>query len=219
MSNLRKEKKTDYCHIVWSMEKANHIPSTYSGENGHGELQRRVGFGEYLDKHAMAIGKEAASTNSPTPDKLSVVNLTLMGFVVDSDPFFLWFNPHRLRKIDFKDHCVDAGFALPVYMSEHVVVSWPRQDTTGEAMWARRVRPGEIKLIDLGSKKDKGAGNKGGGSKGKERGNVGAASPGAAKAGDQAESPAANAPQGQTTARRIGGLLNIGGRRFIRKRK
>ncbi|KAI1975438.1 hypothetical protein LOZ12_000917 [Ophidiomyces ophidiicola] len=124
------------------------------GKSGRGELQRRVGFGEYLDKHAIAAAKIAAAALGPTSEKLPVVKLTLMGFVVDSDPFFLWFNPHRLRSIDFKDHCVDAGFALPVKMSEHVIVSWPREDSIGEAKGAKKVWPGEIRLIHLGSKKE-----------------------------------------------------------------
>ncbi|KAI1936432.1 hypothetical protein LOZ04_001240 [Ophidiomyces ophidiicola] len=145
----------------WPKIRGNWFPRTavavrglYYGKSGRGELQRRVGFGEYLDKHAIAAAKIAAAALGPTSEKLPVVKLTLMGFVVDSDPFFLWFNPHRLRSIDFKDHCVDAGFALPVKMSEHVIVSWPREDSIGEAKGAKKVWPGEIRLIHLGSKKE-----------------------------------------------------------------
>ncbi|EEP77522.1 predicted protein [Uncinocarpus reesii 1704] len=189
----------------------------YYGKNGRGELQRRVGFGEYLDKHAIGNAKEAAAAVGATPDKLPVVKLTLMGFVVDSDPFFLWFNPHRLRSIEFKDHCVDAGFALPVQMSEHVVVSWPRQDNPGEPMWARRVTPGEIQLIDR-----KRTANKG--DKGKEKAGAdeqAASKPGQGKrSGKATVSQPEDAPSGQPARRSGGGgLLHIGGRRFLRKKK
>lgn len=51
--------------------------------------------------------------------------------------------------INFKNDCVDAGFVLPNAMAEHVVVSWP-QKTVEHAQYARKVRPGEIKLVDIG---------------------------------------------------------------------
>ncbi|PGH07911.1 hypothetical protein AJ79_06119 [Helicocarpus griseus UAMH5409] len=142
--------------------------SSYYGDNGQGILHRRIGIGEYLDKYAIAQARTRAValvTSSPTstsasiPILLPIVKLSLTGFVVDADPFRL-FNPHRLRLLTFKNDCVDAGFALPESMHEQVVVSWPRLVTgqgahgqQGQAVLARRVRPGEVKLIDLGSKK------------------------------------------------------------------
>jgi hypothetical protein len=111
-------------------------------------LNRRVGIGEYLDKHAIAQAKERASTMGGSLERLPVVKLSLTGFVVDSDPFCLWFNPHRLRVIEFKNDCVDAGFALPTSMAENVAIKFPKR-ITEHAMIARRVRPGEIKLVDV----------------------------------------------------------------------
>ncbi|QVM09732.1 hypothetical protein D8B26_004390 [Coccidioides posadasii str. Silveira] len=217
----------------WFPRTAVTVRGLYYGKDGRGELKRRVGFGEYLDKHAIGNARETAAALGAVPDKLSVVKLTLMGFVVDSDPFFLWFNPHRLRSIDFKDHCVDAGFALPVRMSEHVIVSWPRDDNIPEAMWARQVRPGEIKLIDLGSRKTKATKNSDnkGGNKGKDTAPADDPCEGAApkpthnsstlrkKSFNQLNDAETSSSTAPSTTRRVGALLNIGGRRFTRKKK
>ncbi|WEW59633.1 hypothetical protein PRK78_005112 [Emydomyces testavorans] len=207
-----------------------------SGKNGQGELQRRVGFGEYLDKHAIATAREAAEALGPIPEKLPIVKLTLMGFVVDSDPFFLWFNPHRLRNIDFKDHCVDAGFALPASMSEQVVVSWPEEDHIKEAMSVRSVRPEEIKCIDLGSTKKSAANNHSGNKGGvQSKGRAFADDPCEGAASNPSRSPGKlrkrNGNQGRDspahntqafssgeTSRGIAGWLNLGGRQFLRKK-
>ncbi|KAK2843934.1 hypothetical protein FQN49_005928 [Arthroderma sp. PD_2] len=125
-----------------------------SGESGEGELNRRAGVGEYLDKEAIADAKVRASEMGCTLERLPVVQISLTGFVVDADPFFLWFNPHRLRVINFKNDCVDAGFALPRSMTERVVVSWPN-NVAEYAMQVRHVKPGEVKLIDIPKRKSK----------------------------------------------------------------
>ncbi|OJD15834.1 hypothetical protein AJ78_03931 [Emergomyces pasteurianus Ep9510] len=123
--------------------------SSYYGDGGRGILHRRVGIGEYLDKYAIEQAKTRAARMGSTLILLPVVKLSLTGFVVDGDPF-RFFNPHRLRMINFKNDCVDAGFALPDRMREQVTVSWPKF-LAERAMVARRVKHGELKLIDLGS--------------------------------------------------------------------
>ncbi|EEQ92315.2 uncharacterized protein BDCG_07435 [Blastomyces dermatitidis ER-3] len=126
---------------------------SYYGDDGKGILHRRVGIGEYLDKYAIVHAKARAARMGSTLNLLPVVKLTLTGFVVDAEPFHL-FNPHRLRLISFKNDCVDAGFTLPERMREQVVVSWPKL-LSQQAIAARRVKHGEIKLIDHWSKRKK----------------------------------------------------------------
>ncbi|KAG5207270.1 hypothetical protein GTR04_0882 [Trichophyton interdigitale] len=139
----------------WSYRTADEMPGVYYGESGEGELHRRAGVGEYLDKESIGEAKIRALAMGCTLDRLPIVKLTLTGFVVDADPFFMWFNPHRLRVINFKNDCVDAGFAIPRLMSDRVVVSWP--NTVAEyAMQVRHVKPGEVKLIDIPKRKNKG---------------------------------------------------------------
>ncbi|OAX77859.1 hypothetical protein ACJ72_07836 [Emergomyces africanus] len=125
--------------------------SSYYGDEGQGILHRRVGIGEYLDKYAIAQAKTRAARMGSTLILLPVVKLSLTGFVVDGGPF-RFFNPHRLRMINFKNDCVDAGFALPDRMREQVAVFWPKYLTEQDAKVAKRVKHREMKLIDLGSK-------------------------------------------------------------------
>ncbi|OJD14749.1 hypothetical protein ACJ73_09046 [Blastomyces percursus] len=130
---------------------------SYYGDDGKGILHRRVGIGEYLDKYAIVHAKARAARMGSTLNLLPIVKLSLTGFVVDAEPFHL-FNPHRFRLISFKNDCVDAGFTLPKRMREQVVVSWPNL-LSQQAITARRVKQGEIKLIDHGSKRKKLAGH------------------------------------------------------------
>lgn len=112
-------------------------------------MERRVGIGEYLDKMAIKKSWSRAIRLGCTMNQLPIVKLSLTGFVVDADPFFYWFNPHRLRIIDFKNDCVDAGFALPQKMAEHVIVTWPR-NVLEHAQVAKVIRPGQVKVVDIG---------------------------------------------------------------------
>lgn len=100
-----------------------------------------------MDKLAILNGKEEGRKLGGMLHRLPVVNLSLSGFVVDADPFFMWFNPNRLQTIKFKGQCVDAGFALPVAM-RHVTVTKPE---TAPGSWetAETVEPQEFKLIEL----------------------------------------------------------------------
>lgn len=87
----------------------------------------------------------------PTSSHLTIRYLTLTGFVVDADPFLLWFDPAILRRIIFKDNCVDAGFYLPATMRGRVTVVYPRQAQESVIVIpARRVvLKQELKTIDL----------------------------------------------------------------------
>ncbi|KAL2010850.1 hypothetical protein VTN00DRAFT_3568 [Thermoascus crustaceus] len=125
-------------------------PPVYHGNDGDGTLDRDIGIGEYLDKNIIEAARILASTMGPTRNRLSIVSLTLTGFVVDADPFYLWFNPGRLRRIHFKNDCVDAGFCLPQSMRGGIVtIDFPRQ-VKEHAMVIRPVDPvREIKLVEL----------------------------------------------------------------------
>ena len=120
---------------------------------GTGNLNRSIGIGEYLDKTAIEKAKVCAMAVGRTLNRLSIKTLTLNGFVVDADPFLLWFDPKRLRCINFQDNCVDAGFYLCRPM-KRVTVRYP-QDVNEKAMTVRRVDlKKELKLVELkGGKK------------------------------------------------------------------
>ncbi|KAK2733665.1 hypothetical protein FQN57_002062 [Myotisia sp. PD_48] len=137
----------------WVVRPADEPSGMYYGDGGTGSLDRRVGIGEYLDKVAIEEARERAEPMGCTLERLPVVQISLTGFVIDSDPFFQWFNPHRLRIINFKNDCVDAGFTLPRFMTEHVIVSWPNH-LEEYAAWAKCIKPSEIKRIDLEKKQD-----------------------------------------------------------------
>jgi hypothetical protein len=84
-----------------------------SGHCGTGELNPDIGYGEYLDKHAIEKAKICAMAMGPTSKRLGIKAISLSGFVVDAGPFLHWFDPEKLRTIHFKAHCVDAGLWLP----------------------------------------------------------------------------------------------------------
>lgn len=131
-------------------------PSHGSGNNGTGILNRRFGIGEYLDKCSIEQAKLHAMTQGPILSHLTVRRLTLTGFVVDADPFLLWFDPARLQRINFRDHCVDAGFYLPASMKGKVTVVYPRlTQENAVVIPGRRVElKNELKIIELrGGKK------------------------------------------------------------------
>lgn len=96
----------------------------YSGDRGNGELSGDIGFGEYLDKQSIEKAKIRAMAMGRTSHRLSIRKITLSGFVVDADPFIQWFDPQKLRCINFKGRCIDAGFWLPLSMK--VTVRFPR---------------------------------------------------------------------------------------------
>lgn len=116
---------------------------------GTGTLARTIGIGEYLDKTAIEKAKvRAMATGGRTLHRLSIKTLTLTGFVVDADPFLLWFDPKRLRCVQFLDHCVDAGFYLCLPM-RGVMVRFPRE-VRERVVWGRRVEVRrELKVVEL----------------------------------------------------------------------
>ncbi|KAJ5698080.1 hypothetical protein N7462_000085 [Penicillium macrosclerotiorum] len=97
-----------------------------SGHRGDGELHPAIGCGEYLDKHCIEKAKIRAMATGRASKRLSIRQLSLSGFVVDADPFLHWFDAQKLRSIQFKGTCVDAGFWLPQAMGR-VAVRSPRE--------------------------------------------------------------------------------------------
>ncbi|KAJ5096414.1 hypothetical protein NUU61_005770 [Penicillium alfredii] len=95
------------------------------GYRGNGILHPDIGCGEYLDKHSIEKAKIRALAMGRTPKRLGIKTLVLTGFVVDADPFLHWFDPHKLRSIHFKGHCIDAGFWLAHSMRQ-VTVRHPK---------------------------------------------------------------------------------------------
>jgi hypothetical protein len=123
------------------------------GEQGSGSVCASVGTGEYLDKNTMASARSLVSCQDVNLRYLPVVKLVIAGFVVDAGPFFRWFNPMRLRHIDFKYGCIDAGFALPSHMSSLVTVSWPgKQRRECQPVTISRIQQHDIKTIYLKGK-------------------------------------------------------------------
>ncbi|KAL1984290.1 hypothetical protein VTN96DRAFT_9248 [Rasamsonia emersonii] len=98
--------------------------SFYSGD-GNGSLHEDLGEGEYFDNRAIEKAKLRAGMMDSTVWQLSIVNLTLRGFVVDAFPFHFWFDPERLNKITLTD-CIDAGFYLPKTMTGRVSIEFPK---------------------------------------------------------------------------------------------
>lgn len=97
-------------------------------------MNQRLGYGEYLDKQAIAQALKDVPSPNVKMTRLPIVTLTLSGFVVDAGPFRRWFDPQRLRHIHFGRDCVDAGFALPVHMAKNIEVTWPKQKVQKKAV-------------------------------------------------------------------------------------
>lgn len=53
---------------------------------------------------------------------MSIVHLTLRGFVVDALPFYSCFDENRLRQLTFTD-CYDSGFYLPADLINEVKIN------------------------------------------------------------------------------------------------
>jgi hypothetical protein len=70
--------------------------------------------------------KIRAMASGSTRNRLSIRTLILTGVVVDADPFLHWFDPKRLKYINFKDNCVDAGFYLSHCM-KNVSILFPKK--------------------------------------------------------------------------------------------
>ncbi|KAF7586919.1 hypothetical protein BBP40_008028, partial [Aspergillus hancockii] len=79
----------------WELTKDNYRRPVYYGD-GKGNLNPQVGLGAYLDKFAIEKAKVLAMASGRTRHRLSIRTLILSGFVVDGDPFWLWFDAQRL---------------------------------------------------------------------------------------------------------------------------
>lgn len=137
-------------------------PNFFSGDNGKGILERRIGTGAYFDILCIKLGRDdalrATAKPHPFPERLPIKSLILSGFAVDDNAFFKYFDPEKLRNVTFRDRCVSFGLALPTYMRENVQVTWPsgpakkRQGsghTIERAVRGRNVRAEEIKVVDI----------------------------------------------------------------------
>lgn len=132
----------------WIYDRLSNTPveCEYLGSHGDGTLHQEFGEGEYLDQQAMKSGQIDMALALPVENLrfLPVAHLTLMNFVVDGGPFFRWFDPNRLKEINFLGDCIDAGFSLPREMKLRVRVNPPKPLPA-----PRWVKPGEVKLVDI----------------------------------------------------------------------
>ncbi|CBF82764.1 predicted protein [Aspergillus nidulans FGSC A4] len=122
---LRRGYKWPYIKGGWRLNKTTYAEPVYHG-TGYGTLLRTVGVAEYLDKMCIEKAKIRAMASGSTRNRLSIRTLILTGVVVDADPFLHWFDPKRLKCINFKDNCVDAGFYLSHCM-KNVSVLYPKK--------------------------------------------------------------------------------------------
>lgn len=117
------------------------------GQHGEGTLSSEYGIGEYLDKEAIAMAKFDAAPKGGRLRYLPVVKLALSGFVLDSGAM-KWFDPLRLRQIELRHSCVDAGFAVPGNMTALVKVSWPEEDKSRTVKMTTITRE-DVQLLTL----------------------------------------------------------------------
>ncbi|GAD96310.1 hypothetical protein ANI_1_1406104 [Paecilomyces variotii No. 5] len=117
---------------------------------GDGTIRSSIGTGEYLDKGLIESGGVLAAQVGPTKSRLSLVVVKLAGFIVDGDPFSLFCEPRRLRRIQFKHNCIDSGFYLDGWMKGTVEVIFPKKAVSNIAQTARVVNLAkELKVIEL----------------------------------------------------------------------
>ncbi|KAL3470786.1 hypothetical protein BJX99DRAFT_250918 [Aspergillus californicus] len=140
----------------WTLDKSTYGEPVYYG-SGYGTLTPSVGSSAYLDKICLEKAKIRAMAVGSTRNRLSIRTLILSGVVVDADPFLHWFDPTRLKCINFKDDCVDAGFYLPHCM-QRISVLFPREIHLPRACLRGRMidlKP-ELKVVEIrGGKKVK----------------------------------------------------------------
>ncbi|PLN85602.1 hypothetical protein BDW42DRAFT_202038 [Aspergillus taichungensis] len=141
--------KWPYMKGGWQMSKAHYGEPVYYGQNGTGNLDPNIGWGEYLDKLAIEKAKVRAMATGRTCNRLSIKTLVLTGFVVDADPFLHWFDPQRLQCVHFKNDCVDAGFYLCRAM-KRVVVRFPRRvdERVVVGRWVDLKK--ELRIVEIG---------------------------------------------------------------------
>ena len=124
----------------------------FSGRRGDGELHPDFGYGEYLDKLAIEKAKVLALAMGHPAHRLTIKKLTLNGFVVDADPFLQWFDPKKLHIIQFKGHCIDAGFWLSKAMQNIVVLTPRKIDRTAVPVGIVDIdMPKDVNVVELNS--------------------------------------------------------------------
>ena len=67
---------------------------------------------------------------------------------MDADAFKRWFDPEKLREVDFTNDCIDAGFGLPVEMLKKVKITYPG-DEAPKVLQAQAFKLSDVKLITL----------------------------------------------------------------------
>ncbi|KAL4982628.1 hypothetical protein BDW68DRAFT_182370 [Aspergillus falconensis] len=144
---LRRGYKWPYIKGGWRLNKSTYAEPVYHG-TGYGTLLRTIGIAEYLDKMCIEKAKIRAMAAGSTRNRLSIRTLILTGFVVDADPFLHWFDPKRLKRINFKDNCVDAGFYLSHCMMK-VSVLFPRKIREPFLMGRRVDLCKELKVVRI----------------------------------------------------------------------
>ncbi|RMZ86877.1 hypothetical protein DV736_g5895, partial [Chaetothyriales sp. CBS 134916] len=130
--------------------------SEYLGHHGEGILHEEFGEGEYLDSQAIKMARQQVVRSLPFNNErfLPVEKLGLERFVVDGGSIMRWFDPQRLRKIEFKDGCIDAGLYLKPGM-RHVKITAATARPQHYHHYLHRqhvgraVKMGELKLVDL----------------------------------------------------------------------
>ena len=119
------------------------------GDDGEGMLHENYGFGEYLDVKAIKAAYKETIALGVNLRYLPIVNFVLAGFVVDACPFVRYFNPMRLRKIQFTRDCIDAGFVLPRGMSQLVDVMGPEHKESSNFEKITKISGRSMSLVSV----------------------------------------------------------------------
>ena len=122
--------------------------SEYLGHHGEGTLHDEFGDGEYLDSQAIKMAQQEVAKDLPFNNLryLPVENLTLMNFVVDGGSIMRWFDPKRLKELEFREGCIDAGLYLREDMERTKIIS-PKPRPLHQ--FARVIKLGEVKTAEL----------------------------------------------------------------------
>jgi hypothetical protein len=90
------------------------LDELYIGNEGKGTLHPTFGDGEYLDVHAITDAYDAMQRcymlARGNERYLPIEQLTLANFVVDGLALEHYFDPDKLKQVNFAFGCVDAGF-------------------------------------------------------------------------------------------------------------
>ncbi len=94
-------------------------------------MHSHYGYGEYLDSMAIENARDTIQTvrfkqHGFLPRQLSIKQLVLGGFVVDSMALQQCFDLSRMQKLVFAYDCVDAGLAIKKQERDHIEVAIPR---------------------------------------------------------------------------------------------